>query len=91
MLKIDKSFVLNMLSDGDDASIVRSTVDLGHNLGMRVIAEGVETEEAWERLRELHCDVAQGFLLSRPVPASEVPIARREPEARPVVAAAAAV
>jgi diguanylate cyclase (GGDEF)-like protein len=77
VLKIDKSFVLNMLEDGDDATIVRSTVDLGHNLGMRVIAEGVETEEAWQRLRELHCDVAQGFLLSRPVPPEEIEVARR--------------
>jgi EAL domain-containing protein (putative c-di-GMP-specific phosphodiesterase class I) len=72
VLKIDKSFVLNMLEDGDDATIVRSTVDLGHNLGLRVIAEGVETEESWDRLRELGCDVAQGFLLSRPVPAEEI-------------------
>ena len=56
--------------------IVRSTVDLGHNLGLRVIAEGVETQEAWERLRELHCDVAQGYLLSKPVPASELVLPR---------------
>ncbi|MDX6699631.1 MAG: hypothetical protein QOE65_3028 [Solirubrobacteraceae bacterium] len=72
VLKIDKSFVMNMLQDGDDATIVRSTVDLGHNLGLRVVAEGVETEESWERLRELGCDIAQGFLLSRPVPADEI-------------------
>jgi diguanylate cyclase len=78
VLKIDKSFVLHMLENCDDATIVRSTVDLGHNLGLRVVAEGVETEEAWQRLRELHCDIAQGFLLSRPVPAEEIELGQAE-------------
>jgi diguanylate cyclase len=68
-LKIDKSFVMNMGSSSDDAVIVRSTIDLGRNLGLAVVAEGVETEEAFTQLQDLGCDEAQGFLMSRPVPA----------------------
>jgi len=72
VLKIDKSFVLGMLDSEDDAVIVRSTIDLGHNLGLEVVAEGVETEQARGRLEGLGCDVVQGFLLSRPVPAEQI-------------------
>jgi diguanylate cyclase (GGDEF)-like protein len=72
VLKIDKSFVLGMLNNDDDAVIVRSTIDLGHNLGLEVVAEGVETEEVRSRLQALGCDVAQGHWLSRPVPAREI-------------------
>jgi diguanylate cyclase (GGDEF)-like protein len=72
VLKIDKSFVLNMLESDDDAVIVRSTIDLGHNLGLEVIAEGVETDAIRARLERLGCDVAQGFWLSRPVPAATI-------------------
>ena len=72
-VKIDKSFVLTMDRDADNASIVRAIVDLGANLGLRVVAEGVETLEVWCRLRELGCDVAQGYLLNRPMPISAVP------------------
>ena len=68
-LKIDKSFVLNMGCDEGHAVIVRSTVQLGRSLGLRVIAEGVEERECWNELRALGCDVAQGYLLSRPQPA----------------------
>jgi diguanylate cyclase (GGDEF)-like protein len=68
VLKIDKSFVLNMEHDENDDVIVRSTIELGHNLGLRVVAEGVETGETWERLAELGCDTAQGFHVSRPLP-----------------------
>jgi diguanylate cyclase (GGDEF)-like protein/PAS domain S-box-containing protein len=71
-IKIDRSFVLNMTSHHDDEVIVRSTIDLGRNLGLDVVAEGVETKEAWERLAEMGCKVAQGFLLMRPVPAEEL-------------------
>ena len=71
-LKIDKSFVLNMTDDDDDATIVRSTIDLGRNLGLEIVAEGVETNEAWERLREFGCHYAQGYLLSRPLPAKKM-------------------
>jgi EAL domain-containing protein (putative c-di-GMP-specific phosphodiesterase class I) len=71
-LKIDKSFVLKMLESRSDAAIVRSVVELGHNLGMDVVAEGVESPEALRRLRELGCDVTQGFLFSRPLPVAEL-------------------
>jgi EAL domain-containing protein (putative c-di-GMP-specific phosphodiesterase class I) len=70
-LKIDKSFVMHMDTDGGDEVIVRSTVDLGHNLGLRVVAEGVETPASWEKLREMGCDLAQGYLLTKPIPADE--------------------
>jgi EAL domain-containing protein (putative c-di-GMP-specific phosphodiesterase class I) len=66
-LKIDKSFVLDMLEDHNDAVIVRATIDLGHNLGMKVVAEGVETEEMHHRLKEFACDVAQGYYHARPL------------------------
>jgi diguanylate cyclase (GGDEF)-like protein len=68
VLKIDKSFVLNMAHDDNDDVIVRSTIELGHNLGLRVVAEGVETQETWSRLTQLGCDTAQGFFISRPLP-----------------------
>jgi diguanylate cyclase (GGDEF)-like protein len=71
-IKIDRSFVTNMHVDDADDVIVRMTIDLGRNLGLEVVAEGVETEDAWQRLTQLGCDVAQGFFLSRPVPADEL-------------------
>jgi diguanylate cyclase (GGDEF)-like protein len=70
-VKIDKSFVLGLCGDRKNEAIVRSVVDLGHNLGLRVVAEGVETEQVWTVLRRLDCDVVQGYLFSRPVPAGE--------------------
>jgi predicted signal transduction protein with EAL and GGDEF domain len=70
-LKIDKSFVMNMEKDDDDAKIVRSTIDLAHNLGLSVVAEGVENQLIWDKLRELSCDEAQGYFMSRPLPAAE--------------------
>jgi EAL domain-containing protein (putative c-di-GMP-specific phosphodiesterase class I) len=72
VLKIDKSFVLAMRESEDDAVIVRSTIDLGHNLGLRVVAEGVETDDTRAALQRLGCDVAQGYWLSRPVPPEDV-------------------
>ena len=66
-IKIDRSFVMNMANDEDDAVIVRSTIDLGRNLGLEVVAEGVETVEAWDRLKALGCTIAQGYYLSPPV------------------------
>jgi diguanylate cyclase (GGDEF)-like protein/PAS domain S-box-containing protein len=71
-IKIDRSFVMAMGEQADDAVIVRSTVDLGRNLGLEVVAEGVETLELWNTLRELGCNTAQGYFLSRPVPAEEL-------------------
>ena len=70
-LKIDQSFVRNMQSDRDDEMIVRSTIDLAHNLGIMVVAEGVETAEAWNLLRELKCDQAQGYHMGRPMPVGD--------------------
>jgi diguanylate cyclase (GGDEF)-like protein len=71
-LKVDRSFVMSMESDEDDAVIVRSTIALGRELGLRVVAEGVESESALNELRDLSCDFAQGFHLSRPLPAGEL-------------------
>jgi diguanylate cyclase (GGDEF)-like protein len=71
-LKIDKSFVMDMLENPAHAAIVRSIVDLGHNLQLRVVAEGVESEEILDALRETGCDVAQGFLLARPMTADKI-------------------
>lgn len=70
-LKIDRSFVKDMERDWDDAVIVRSTVDLAHNLGLAVIAEGVETEGALNMLREMNCDLVQGYYVSRPLSAGD--------------------
>jgi EAL domain-containing protein (putative c-di-GMP-specific phosphodiesterase class I) len=71
-LKIDKSFVMAMEKDGDDAKIVRSTIDLAHNLGLTVVAEGVENGDILERLAGLSCDEAQGFHMARPMPVAEM-------------------
>ena len=71
-IKIDKSFVSEMTRDENDAVIVRSTIDLGHNLGLEVVAEGVESPEIWGRLSGLGCDGAQGYYMSRPKPSEEL-------------------
>jgi diguanylate cyclase (GGDEF)-like protein len=71
-LKIDKSFVINMATQKEDIVIVRSTIDLAHNLGLKVVAEGVENEATKEKLALLGCDAAQGFHMSRPLPADEI-------------------
>jgi EAL domain-containing protein (putative c-di-GMP-specific phosphodiesterase class I) len=65
-IKIDKSFVLGMLTSNSDAMVVRSIIDLGHNLGLRVVAEGVETKEMLDAVAALGCDEAQGYFISRP-------------------------
>jgi diguanylate cyclase (GGDEF)-like protein len=72
-VKVDRSFVMNMATDNDDAVIVRSTVDLARNLGLRVVAEGVEDEASWDHLRLLGCDAVQGYFLARPMPAGQIP------------------
>jgi EAL domain-containing protein (putative c-di-GMP-specific phosphodiesterase class I) len=71
-VKIDKSFVLNMQHDDNDAVIVRSIIDLARNLGLRVVAEGVETTGAWDALRDMGCDIAQGYVISRPLPVDQL-------------------
>ncbi|HEY9199412.1 MAG TPA: EAL domain-containing protein, partial [Gammaproteobacteria bacterium] len=69
-IKIDKSFVSDMLVDENDAVIVRSTIDLAHNLGMRVVAEGVTDAEIWDLLEMLGCDAAQGYFIAHPMSAT---------------------
>ena len=71
-LKIDGSFITGMLADSQDDVIVRSTIDLGHNLGLQVVAEGVESFEVLRRLTDIGCDIAQGFCISQPIVATEV-------------------
>lgn len=71
-LKLDRSFVQDINSNPDDAAICSATVVLGHNLGLEIVAEGVETEAQRDLLHNLGCDVLQGFLYSRPLPAEEV-------------------
>jgi EAL domain-containing protein (putative c-di-GMP-specific phosphodiesterase class I) len=91
-LKIDKSFVCDMLANPAHAAIVRSIVDLGHNLELRVVAEGVEEEAVLAGLRDAGCDVAQGFLLARPMPSKKLerwlrdqaPGGKRRPRRRPL-------
>ncbi|MFE8987815.1 putative bifunctional diguanylate cyclase/phosphodiesterase [Streptomyces collinus] len=70
-LKIDRSFVARLAVDTEDAEIVRCTVDLAHSLGLLVVAEGVEDDETWERLRDLRCDAVQGWLVAAAMPPDE--------------------
>ncbi|MEO3976668.1 bifunctional diguanylate cyclase/phosphodiesterase [Streptomyces sp. CAU 1734] len=70
-LKIDRSFVARLAVDNEDAEIVRCTVDLAHSLGLLVVAEGVEDDETWERLRDLGCDAVQGWLVAAAMPPQE--------------------
>jgi len=71
-LKIDKSFVIEMDTDENDAVIVRSTIDLAHNLGLRVVAEGVQSQDIKDLLEILDCDVIQGYHVSKPITAGEI-------------------
>ncbi|MHB8482695.1 MAG: two-component system response regulator [Nitrospiria bacterium] len=71
-IKIDKSFVINMVRNQNDEIIVRSTIDLAHNLGLKVVAEGVENKGLWDRLAALDCDTAQGYYMSKPIPANDL-------------------
>jgi len=70
-IKIDKSFVIDMLSNNDSVVIVRSTIVLAHDLGLQVVAEGVESEAIWQHLTALGCDVAQGYHIGRPMPVAD--------------------
>lgn len=71
-LKIDRSFISQMTNAKDVAQIVRSTIELGHNLGLRVVAEGVESSETVESLRLMGCDLAQGYFVSKPLSPAEL-------------------
>ena len=70
-IKIDQSFVRQIDRDKDSALIVRSTIDLAHDLGHKTVAEGVETQAQWDLLASLGCDMAQGYLIARPMPAED--------------------
>ncbi len=70
-LKIDRSFVMNIVTDTSDYSIVKSTIDLAHNLGLSVVAEGVEDQASWDVLDSLGCDTIQGYFVSKPLPPQE--------------------
>jgi EAL domain-containing protein (putative c-di-GMP-specific phosphodiesterase class I) len=69
-IKIDQSFVRHMSTDKDSALIVRSTIDLVHDLGRYTVAEGVETREQWEHLLAMGCDMVQGYFIAKPMPAA---------------------
>ncbi len=77
-LKIDQSFVFGMIENENDAIIVRSTVDLAHNLGLHVVAEGVETESMFDGLRSLKCEQVQGYLIGKPMPVEEFKVWRAQ-------------
>jgi len=72
-IKIDQSFIRDMSVNKDSLTIVRSTIDLAHDLGHKVVAEGVETQADWERLVAFGCDCAQGYFIARPMPAEDFP------------------
>lgn len=85
-IKIDRSFVMDMKEDNNDAVIVRSTIDLAHNMGLAVIAEGVENQETWDLLCAQGCDMAQGYFMSRPIPAADfVAWAQKAAKAPPIL------
>lgn len=84
-MKIDRSFVTDMVTNQDCAVIVKSIIDLGHNLGLKVIAEGVETAVVWQALQSKGCDFAQGYLLAKALPAVEFDSWLRNWRAKPAV------
>lgn len=71
-LKIDRSFVMNIERDQDDVTIVKSTIELGHNLGLKVVAEGIENQKVWDILKLMGCDYGQGYFMSKPMAADEL-------------------
>ena len=89
-LKIDRGFVSSLERSMSNQAIVRTTIELGHSLGLKVVAEGIETPEVWAALLRLGCDIAQGYFISRPMPAASVSVwtrTQREQLARNVNAA----
>jgi diguanylate cyclase len=86
-VKVDRSFVLGMATDADDAAIVRSVIELARALGLRVVAEGVEDERTWRLLHAIGCHVAQGWFYARPMPPDDLLtwLGRYRPNPRPVI------
>ncbi|HEY4342233.1 MAG TPA: EAL domain-containing protein [Steroidobacteraceae bacterium] len=83
-LKIDRSFIIRAHERRDDVTIIKSTIELAHSMGLKVVAEGVETQEAWNLLRRLGCDLVQGYLVSRPLAVADTVIfLQRAPQAQP--------
>jgi EAL domain-containing protein (putative c-di-GMP-specific phosphodiesterase class I) len=70
-LKIDKSFVMELALDSEDAIIVKSTIDLAHSMGLRVVAEGIETQAGWAALKQFGCETGQGYFISKPLAADD--------------------
>jgi EAL domain-containing protein (putative c-di-GMP-specific phosphodiesterase class I) len=83
-LKLDRSFAARVATDARSAAIVRSTIELAHALGLRVVAEGVEDRQTLDVIERFECDYAQGFYFSRPVPAAAFAAAVRDAEFDPV-------
>ena len=71
-LKVDRSFVRHVVTDSHDVAIVRSTIGLAHELGLEVVAEGIEDQPTWDLLAQLGCDTAQGYFISKPLPTGEL-------------------
>jgi diguanylate cyclase (GGDEF)-like protein len=86
-MKIDRSFIQGLESDPGYAAMVKSAIDMGHSLGLKVVAEGIETASAADRLREFRCDIAQGYLYARPMPAAELAAWLAGRQRVPVIAA----
>ena len=85
-VKIDRSFVQGLESDPEFAPVLRSVIDMGHGLGLKVVAEGIETEEAAARLRDFGCDIAQGYLYAKPMPLPQFESWLKGRERVPVIA-----
>jgi diguanylate cyclase (GGDEF)-like protein len=81
-LKVDRAFVSGMLAHKHDAAIVRSTINLGHEIDLSVVAEGVEDEATMQQLKDLDCDLVQGYLIARPMPGDHIPEWMAEWQAR---------
>ena len=89
-VKIDSSFVRGLEADPEFVTVVKSAIDMGHGLGLKVVAEGIETEAAASVLRELSCDIAQGYLYARPMPRAVLEIWLQGKARVPVIALPAA-
>ena len=85
-IKIDQAFVKDMATDPEDELIVRSTVDLGHNLGLKVTAEGIEDEQSFQLLQRMGCDVGQGYHIAKPMPLSDLVDFLKNAKPRPKLA-----